>query len=71
MAEKKKGAQAAKQPVGTCEMCAYFTYDEDLEYYVCEADLDEDDYVRFLQGRSSSCPFYRPGDEYLVVRHQM
>ena len=54
-----------------CEQCAYFAYDEDYEEYVCEADMDEDDYGRLVSRGFSSCPFFRDGDEYKVVRHQM
>ncbi|MBQ6602139.1 MAG: hypothetical protein IKG08_07955 [Eubacterium sp.] len=54
-----------------CETCAYYVYDEDYEEYYCEADMDEDDYARLLSSRRKSCPFYRNGDEYAVVRHQI
>lgn len=54
-----------------CESCAYFAYDEDYEEYFCTVDMDEDDYARFLADRSSICAFYRNGDEYAVVRHQI
>ena len=32
---------------------------------------DEDDAVRMRQGHYKECPYYRNGDEYAVVRHQM
>ena len=54
-----------------CETCAYYAYDEEYEEYFCEADMDEDDVYRMMEGRYRSCPFYRDGDEYRVVRHQM
>ena len=54
-----------------CEACAYFTYDEDYECYVCEMDLDEDEMVRFLSSSFDACPYYQPGDEYRIVRRQM
>ncbi len=65
MAKKEKKLQ------GSCESCAYYTYDEEYEYYVCEANLDEDEMSAFLRGAEFSCPFYRFGDEYAVVRKQM
>ena len=43
-----------------CDTCAY-----------CEIDMDEDEYVKFLTDSHYSCPYYRNGDEYAVVRHQM
>jgi hypothetical protein len=54
-----------------CDMCAYYGYDEDDECYYCEADMDEDDMVRIMERHYKSCPFYRNGDEYVVVRHQI
>ena len=60
-----------KKSVSNCESCVNYVYDEDYEYYVCEANLDEDDMVRFLQDRSFQCPYYQLDDEYQVVRHQM
>lgn len=54
-----------------CETCAYFAYDEEYEEYYCGADMDEDDVYRMQAGHYRACPFYRDGDEYKVVRHQM
>lgn len=60
-----------KKVQGSCESCAYYAYDEDYEYYVCEADLDEDEMYAFLKGNDFACPYYRLGDEYMIVRKQM
>lgn len=30
-----------------CDTCAYNAWDDDEEDYVCQADMDEDDYYRF------------------------
>ncbi len=58
-----------------CEQCAYYAYDEEYEEYTCTVSyaMDEDDLARRMgQGRGrNSCPYFRNGDEYLVVRHQM
>ncbi len=55
-----------------CENCTYYAYDDEYEEYICGADMDEDDFARLMYGPSkSSCPYYRDGDEYKVVRHQM
>ena len=48
-----------------------FEYDEDDEEYYCSVNMDEDDMARFVQSSYKRCPFYRSGDEYRVVRHQM
>ncbi|MGN0556484.1 MAG: DUF6472 family protein [Acutalibacteraceae bacterium] len=52
-----------------CAQCAYNDYDDESADYVCTACADEDDYYRFLQNRSS-CPYFRPYDEYKIVRRQ-
>ncbi|MCR5203335.1 MAG: DUF6472 family protein [Lachnospiraceae bacterium] len=54
-----------------CETCAYYAYDEEFEEYVCDINLDEDEYARLLQSNYKTCPYYKNGDEYKVVRHQM
>lgn len=54
-----------------CEYCSNYVYDEDYEYYVCDMDLDEDEMVRFLQGKSAGCPYFRFDDEYRIVRKQI
>lgn len=54
-----------------CETCANYFYDEEYEEYICDVNMDEDDYVRFLTNKREACPFYRNGDEYRVVRKQM
>lgn len=54
-----------------CDYCAYNAYDEETEEYYCSVSLDEDDMARFLSRRHKSCPYFKNGDEYQVVRHQM
>ena len=60
-----------QRPQGNCEQCNNCVYDEDYECYTCEMDLDEDEMARFLADEYRDCPYYVPGDEYLVVRKQM
>lgn len=60
--------------MASCEYCANYVYDDEEECYVCDVSMDEDDYARLMEGRSSKsqeCPYYRNGDEYAVVRHQI
>ena len=54
-----------------CDTCWYYDYDEEYEEYYCMMDLDEDEMARFLSNTYLDCPYYQPGDEYLVVRKQM
>ncbi|SDA09454.1 hypothetical protein SAMN02910447_00248 [Ruminococcus sp. YE71] len=53
-----------------CETCAYYAYDEEYEEYFCTVSLDEDDLYRLNSDPKGSCPYYRNGDEYAVVRRQ-
>ena len=55
-----------------CEDCTYYAYDEEYDEYICSADMDQDDYVRLMGSpNGTACPYYRDGDEYKIVRHQM
>ena len=51
-----------------CETCVFYEYDEEYDDYYCSVDMDEDDYARLMQESHTSCPFWRDGDEYSVVR---
>ncbi len=62
-----KGAGRRTQAV-SCETCSNYVYDEDYGYYVCEADLDEDEMAAFLGSRKFECTYYHMIDEYLIVR---
>lgn len=53
-----------------CSTCAYCSYDEDIDAYVCDMYLDEDEYARFMGGHYKKCPYYRDGDEYKIARKQ-
>ncbi len=57
--------------MASCDTCAYFAYDDDYEDYVCDINMDEDDYRRLVESHYKECPYYRDGDDYKVVRHQM
>ena len=53
-----------------CEECAYYMYDEEYDYYVCEVNLDEDEMSRFISGTFHDCPYFTNGDEYRIARKQ-
>ena len=67
----KKDAKQKKVRITNCETCTFYTYDDEYGYYICEADLDEDEMSAFLRGSDFSCGFYQADDEYAVVRKQM
>ena len=56
---------------GSCETCTYYIFDEEYEEYICDAAMDEDDYVRLIENGFRGCPYYRDNDEYKIVRRQM
>lgn len=37
-----------KKTVHRCDICAYYVYDEEEECYVCDINMDEDEYVRLI-----------------------
>ncbi|MBP3361565.1 MAG: hypothetical protein J6N52_11960 [Clostridia bacterium] len=53
-----------------CETCAYYTYDNEEDFYFCTVNLDEDEMYSFISGTVKRCPYYRDGDEYKLVRKQ-
>ena len=53
-----------------CENCAYYMYDEEMEEYYCDVNLDEDEMARFLSGTTNGCHYFDPYDEYKTVRRQ-
>ena len=55
----------------SCDTCLYYAYDEEYEAYMCDMDMDEDEYDHLLSDQHYNCPYYRNGDEYAVVRKQM
>ncbi len=61
----------AKRRYGSCESCTYYTYDEEYECYVCDVNMDEDEYSRLMSEKEYQCPYWRDGNEYAVVKKQM
>ena len=45
-----------KQLQSSCDTCLYYTYDEDYESYMCDMDMDEDEYVRLITDSHYHCP---------------
>ena len=54
-----------------CENCQFVYIDEVTGEAICDLDLDEDEVIRLSQHPVSECPYYKDGDEYKTVRHQM
>lgn len=54
-----------------CESCEFYDYDEELDAYVCDVRLDEDEMGDFLGRNTGSCPYYRFYDEYKSVHKQI
>lgn len=51
-----------------CEHCLYGEYDDEYDEFFCCLVLDEDELIRLM--RKEHCPYFRGGDEYLIVRKQ-
>lgn len=60
-----------KTAVSNCDDCMHYEYDEEYDCYSCIMDLDEDEMRLFITGRFLSCPYYRVGNEYSIVRKQI
>lgn len=61
----------AKAQESSCESCEFYDYDEELDAYVCDLNLDEDEMVDFLGRNTRGCPYYRFYDEYKSVHKQI
>lgn len=53
-----------------CEFCMYQCFDEEYEEYYCSMNFDQDELERLRFNPSSSCPYFRMGDEYTIVKKQ-
>ncbi len=53
-----------------CDFCINYEYDEEYDCYSCIIDMDEDDLERLNYFSHRGCPYFRPGDEYTIVRKQ-
>ena len=54
-----------------CDDCVYNTYDDENDVFYCSVNLDEDDMARVMSRKYKYCPYFKNGDEYQVVKHQM
>ena len=41
----------------SCDYCNNLVYDEEMEEYVCDVNMDEDDYARFCASEYKNCPY--------------
>lgn len=53
-----------------CEQCMYGEWDEEWGEMTCAALWDEDVAARMSEGQYKRCPYFRPGDDYSIVRRQ-
>lgn len=55
----------------SCDDCNNLVFDEELNEYVCDVNMDEDDYARLVVFSYKNCPYYQNNNEYKIVKHQM
>ncbi len=60
-----------KKTVTSCDICMYYSYDDEYDCYTCEIDLDEDEMWRFMSDHDYACPYFRMGNEYTIVHKQI
>lgn len=44
---QRLGEIEMKKQRQSCDTCAFYGYDEDYGAYLCDMDMDEDDYMRW------------------------
>lgn len=68
---QKKRKEAGTHSAPRCEDCEFYDYDEDVDAYVCQVSLDEDEMAAFVARQTGRCPYYRYYDEYKSVHKQI
>ena len=58
-----------KKTETSCDFCNNLVYDDEIESYVCDVIMDEDDYARFLSSSRTYCPYYQSNDVQSCTRH--
>jgi len=53
-----------------CDYCLYLTLDEETDEDYCSLNLDQDDLAKMRYDRKASCPYFKMGDDYTIVRKQ-
>ncbi len=69
--EQEKQPSSRFEHSSRCEECEFYDYDEELDAYVCDLSLDEDEMISFLAGNTGRCPYFRYYDEYKSVHKQI
>lgn len=47
-----------------------YYYDDEYDCYACAVNLDQDELGKFMSYSEFNCPYFRPGDDYTIVRKQ-
>lgn len=53
-----------------CETCLFYSYDAETDEDLCLFPMDMDEAERLMTAYKRGCPFYKPGDDYTIVRKQ-
>lgn len=53
-----------------CEQCLNYSYDMEVDEYYCAFHFDQDEYEKLLYSKRVSCPYFRAGNEYTIVKKQ-
>jgi hypothetical protein len=53
-----------------CEHCLYQSEDDETGEPYCSLNLDQDDVESIISDKATSCPYFRMGDDYSIVRKQ-
>lgn len=53
-----------------CGNCVNYIFDDEFQEYVCDAPFDQDEIEKLSNGHNKFCPYFRPDDEYAIVRKQ-
>lgn len=54
-----------------CDYCMNLAYDEEIDEHYCSINLDQDEVGRYRYNKYESCPLFRMGDDYTIVKKQI
>jgi len=53
-----------------CDCCLYLAEDQEMGEFYCSMNFDQDELEKWITDRHASCPYFRRGDDYSIVRKQ-
>lgn len=56
--------------INQCDYCLYLDTDQETGDVYCSINMDQDELERLKLNSRASCPYFRQGDDYTIVKKQ-